>query len=436
LQALLLGAPDPEREPAPAGGTGVEWEAPPSHAMLTDPMERLRFKLAHHNLRPDEGRPRIALAKPELGAERLEALYVARRSYRKLRTEPVPLADLGALLTALPRHGDLTLYLYAKPGRVAGLPGGTYRFDPETRRLTLLEEGATLMASLYDPVNHDIFASAGFALLFVAAPSTVAGWLLAALEAGRRAQILETAAPARRIGLAQMGGLRLDPVRSLFHLVPGDELVHTMLGGRIAAEQARLDAYLAEVAEYHALVDGLGAPPPAPPAHREPDVLADIREHLRARLPEYMVPPHLLPIDALPLSANGKVDRKALPEPEALRPSLATEYVAPATETEATLAGIWQTVLGLERVGTQDNFFDLGGDSIKGVRIIACASAEGLQLSVDQLFKHQTVAELARRVNELAAVPEVPALLPEANAGGFDADLSSDELDKIFSQLE
>ncbi|HSU81114.1 MAG TPA: non-ribosomal peptide synthetase, partial [Thermoanaerobaculia bacterium] len=161
----------------------------------------------------------------------------------------------------------------------------------------------------------------------------------------------------------------------------------------------------------------------------------DLRAFVREHLPEYMVPAAVVTLDAFPLTPNGKVDRKALPEPEA-RPRVATEYVAPATAAEATLAEIWQTVLGLERVGTQDNFFDLGGDSIKGVRIIACASAEGLQLSVDQLFKHQTIAELARRVNELAAIPEVPALLPEANAGGFDADLSSDELDKIFSQLE
>jgi aryl carrier-like protein len=120
------------------------------------------------------------------------------------------------------------------------------------------------------------------------------------------------------------------------------------------------------------------------------------------------------------------------------RPSLATEYLAPATETETVLAGIWQTVLGIERVGTRDNFFDLGGDSIIGLQIVARASAAGLQLTADQLFGHQTIAELASLLSEPAA-PEAPGLVPAAEAAplvGFDADLSSDELDKIFSQLE
>ncbi|MFL6262221.1 MAG: SDR family NAD(P)-dependent oxidoreductase [Thermoanaerobaculia bacterium] len=121
------------------------------------------------------------------------------------------------------------------------------------------------------------------------------------------------------------------------------------------------------------------------------------------------------------------------------RPSLATEYVAPATATETALAEIWQGVLGLEQVGAQDNFFDLGGDSVIGIQIVARASVRGLQLTPEQLFTHQTIAELARWLDTPGSPLEVPAAVAEADvipAAAFDADLSAGDLDKIFSQLE
>ena len=437
LQALLLGAPDPawEAEPAPAGSTGGEWEAPAPLAVLADPIERLRFKLAHHNLRADEGRPRIVLPRPELGPKRIEELYVARRSYRKFLTEPVPLADLGELLAALPPDGDLTAYLFAKPGRVAGLPGGTYRLDRPAGRLVLLEEGAALTAALFDPVNHEVFKAAGFALLLVAGAAAQRRW--AALEAGRRAQLLEAAAPARRIGLAQMGGLRLDLARDLFHLAPGDELAHTVLGGRIAADQAGLDAFLAEVAEYHALVDGRGAPPAEPPARREPDVLAGIREHLRARLPEYMVPPHLLRIEALPLSANGKVDRKALPAVAAVAAdAVADAYTAPRNPVEEILAGIWAEVLRVERVGIDEDFFALGGHSVLAIQVISrIHDALGETPSVRWLFERPTVRDLAARLGRGGGAFEAPPLVAVPRTGDLPLSFAQERL-WFLHQLE
>ncbi|HEV2844099.1 MAG TPA: phosphopantetheine-binding protein, partial [Thermoanaerobaculia bacterium] len=342
--------------------------------------------------------------------ERIEALYVARRSYRRFPDEePAPLADLGALLASLPRPEapGLRLLLYVKPGRIAGLPGGTYRYEPEAHRLTLLEEGAALTGSLFDPVNQDVFEQAGFALLFIGG-----GGRATALEAGRRAQILETAAPSHRLGLAQMGGLRLDPVRTFFRLEPGDELVHLLLGGRIAADQARMAAYLAEVAEYHALADGLGG---APAAEQKPkaDVLAGLREFLRGKLPEYMVPAHLMRLDALPLSSNGKVDRKALPEPETLRQSEAPaggSYVAPETDLERVIAGVVAQVLGVPRVGAHDNFFDLGASSVHVVRVHnALHAALGREISLIDMFNHPSVHRLAQHLGEGGGGVAAPA---------------------------
>jgi amino acid adenylation domain-containing protein/non-ribosomal peptide synthase protein (TIGR01720 family) len=122
---------------------------------------------------------------------------------------------------------------------------------------------------------------------------------------------------------------------------------------------------------------------------------SELRQYVKAKLPEYMVPTAFVVMDALPLTPNGKVDRRALPAPEASRRELAEEFVAPRTAVEEVLARIWAEVLRLERVGVQDNFFELGGDSILSIQIIARANEAGLRLTAQQMFQHQTIAELA-----------------------------------------
>lgn len=115
---------------------------------------------------------------------------------------------------------------------------------------------------------------------------------------------------------------------------------------------------------------------------------------LRQALPEYMVPAALVVLPALPLTANGKVDRRALPAPETGQ-AARMSYVAPRTEMEASLAEIWASVLGIEKIGVADNFFELGGDSILAIQVIARANRAGLALQPRQIFQHQTIADLA-----------------------------------------
>ena len=103
---------------------------------------------------------------------------------------------------------------------------------------------------------------------------------------------------------------------------------------------------------------------------------AALREHLRAHLPEYMVPASIVLLDALPLTATGKLDRRALPEPAAAEEG----YAAPRTPTEEVLAGIWAEVLGLERVGVHDDFFGLGGHSLVATRVVARILPPGVEL--------------------------------------------------------
>src|SRR5262249_36853753 len=135
---------------------------------------------------------------------------------------------------------------------------------------------------------------------------------------------------------------------------------------------------------------------------RSPVTWEELRVHLRGELPAALVPAACRFLARLPLSPHGKVDRRALPGPE---PD-AAPFLAPRTAVEARLAAIWSEALGVAGVGLLDNFFDLGGDSILGLRIVARARQAGLRLRPRDLFEHPTVAELAPCV---AAGPEILA---------------------------
>jgi amino acid adenylation domain-containing protein/non-ribosomal peptide synthase protein (TIGR01720 family) len=117
-----------------------------------------------------------------------------------------------------------------------------------------------------------------------------------------------------------------------------------------------------------------------------------LRTRLKQRLPDYMVPAHLVTLEKFPLSANGKLDRKALPEPQLQQRA----FEAPMNGVESELAELWQDLLGVAQVGRQDNFFELGGDSILSLQIVSRAKKRGIQLSPRQMFERQTIAELAQ----------------------------------------
>ena len=128
----------------------------------------------------------------------------------------------------------------------------------------------------------------------------------------------------------------------------------------------------------------------------------ELREWLGTRLPSYMIPRQFVVLDALPLTPQGKVDRRALPEPAANRPLLEQRYVALEGRLEELLAGIWRQVLGLDRVGRHDNFFDVGGDSIRSIQILGRARDAGLAVGLQDILDAPTVAGLAAAVARTA----------------------------------
>ncbi|MEV5884235.1 non-ribosomal peptide synthase/polyketide synthase [Streptomyces sp. NPDC052020] len=189
-------------------------------------------------------------------------------------------------------------------------------------------------------------------------------------------------------------GFRIEPGEVEAALLAHPDVADAAVAAREHAGRALLAAYL------------------VPAGDRVPPADA-LRVWLRRTLPGHMVPAAFVPLARIPRTSSGKTDRRALPAPPA-QPDSTTPYVAPRPGTEEELAAIWAQVLGVERVGARDNFFTLGGDSILSIQIVSRARAAGLALTTKDVFRHQTVAELALSVTETAPRPTAAQAPSEA----------------------
>ncbi|MCP3140924.1 non-ribosomal peptide synthase/polyketide synthase [Pyxidicoccus xibeiensis] len=200
----------------------------------------------------------------------------------------------------------------------------------------------------------------------------------------------------RSDGQVKLRGYRIElgEVEAALLASPGVAAAHVLLR-RDAPGQERLVAYVAP------RLDG-----------------SELRARLRASLPEYMVPAAFVSLEALPLTASGKVDTRALPAPET---STADEaWVAPRTRTEQALAALWCDLLGVPRAGLHDSFFDLGGHSLLATRLGSrLRDALGVDLPVRRIFEAPTLEHLARVVDASARASRLPQLLPVAREGAL-----------------
>ncbi|HEV2783795.1 MAG TPA: amino acid adenylation domain-containing protein, partial [Actinophytocola sp.] len=178
-------------------------------------------------------------------------------------------------------------------------------------------------------------------------------------------------------------GFRIEPGEIRAALLRHPDVAESVVVARDDGGHTRLVAYLV-------------------PAGDEVPGSAQLRSWLKRTLPDYMVPAAFVRIDELPLTTSGKVDRRALPAPDAPHGS-ESDYVAPSTPIERVLAEIWSEFLGVERVGVHDNFFALGGDSILSIQVVSRARRAGVHLTSRDIFLHQTIAELAAAVEERVA---------------------------------
>ncbi|BFH65522.1 non-ribosomal peptide synthetase [Paenibacillus azoreducens] len=124
--------------------------------------------------------------------------------------------------------------------------------------------------------------------------------------------------------------------------------------------------------------------------------ISELREHIGKALPDYMIPSYFMQLPEMPLTPNGKIDRKALPEPDASQ-GRSKDYVAPRTEIEQAVAEVWQAVLQVDKIGAQDNFFELGGHSLKATVVVARLQKQ-FEIGMNDIFEYQTVAALASKI--------------------------------------
>ncbi|MBW8873686.1 MAG: non-ribosomal peptide synthase/polyketide synthase [Acidobacteria bacterium] len=242
------------------------------------------------------------------------------------------------------------------------------------------------------------------------------------------------------------GGVRLYRSGDLGRFLPNGQMEYL---GRLD-HQVKIRGFRIELGEIEAALAALAGVRQAVVVVREDagdrrlvayvvgDVSAEaLRQSLRERLPDSMVPAAFVMLDALPLTSNGKVDRKALPSPE--QPGGGEGYLAPRTPVEEVLAGIWAEVLGLERVGAADHFFDLGGHSLLATQVMSrLRQAFGVEMPLRDLFATPMLADLAARVEAArrAGVQRLtPPLVPVPREGALPLSFAQERL-WFIDQLE
>lgn len=372
---------------------------------LVDDVERLAYKQAGHNLRKDlDSLPRIGLATEDEATSL--SLFSRRISSRRFTEAPMEREAFERLLGCLRgldipqwpvvrhRYGSagwtyaVQVYVLVRPDRIRELDGGCYYYHPLENALVRMADAPEDAATVFPGHNADIFSHSAFALFLVADMEAIRPLYgdrseeFVLIEAGLMSQLLEETAMEQRAGLCQIGALDFDSLRDSFSLGAGHRYLHCLTGGAVTREPGwDFTRALAESLPHQAAAGGLSP--------------EDLQGLLRQWLPDYMVPQTLTVIDAIPLTANGKVDRRQLAALGA-SPAAGPACVHPEGETEEQLTAIIRDMLGKETVSVLDNFFDLGATSLQLV-LFQRRISELLhrQVAITDIFAHPNIRDLA-----------------------------------------
>ncbi|NER27105.1 MAG: amino acid adenylation domain-containing protein [Symploca sp. SIO1C4] len=372
--------------------------------VITDPIERIEFKFKQPGLRQLEpSQASIQLPQPEFD-ETLTQTYLQRQSYRQFLHQPISLEQLSQFLSCLqqmklddyplpkylyPSAGSIYAvqsYLLIKPNRVEGLEAGIYYYHPVNHCLVLLSADSKIEGSIYGG-NQLLFEQSAFSLFLIGQLNAITPMYgkiardFCLLEAGHIGQLLMNAAPEQEIGLCPIGYLKFEELRNLFQLESSQVLLYSFVGGKIDLTQTK--QWLSSQT-----------------TRNSQSISAQLRKYLQQKLPKYMVPSIFMLLESLPLTANGKVDRQALPAPERT-PELEKMFVAPRNQVEDLLAKIWTKVFQFKQIGIHDDFFELGGDSFLALQLISKINQKlDTNISLGILFQHPTLAEIAGLIIE------------------------------------
>lgn len=395
--------------------------------IIFDPVERIEFKLKQHGLRKLESTNKGIDLPLDIDEEALTQAYFHRQTYRQFKLQPLDLKEFSQFLSCLrqlsladkplpkylyPSAGNLypvQSYLMIKSERLTGVEAGIYYYCPRQHRLVFLSNLTNAEGDNIYGGNQSLVEQAAFSLFLIAkldAITPMYGELaerFCLLEAGHIGQLLMTTAPDFGIGLCPIGNLDFQQLSHLFKLESHQMLLYSFVGGKI--EPAQAQQWLTS-----------SVSPPKSSSHS--DTVSQLRKHLQLHLPDYMLPSKLMLLDSLPLSANGKIDRRALPVPDNLQDLEEETFIAPRDLVELKLTQIWSEVLNVFPVGVQSNFFDIGGDSIVAIRLMAQIEYRFQRnLSLATLFQGQTIEKLATVLREEQEYISWSSLVPIQTSG-------------------
>ena len=373
---------------------------------LIDETDRLTFKQAGHNLRSDlSSLPRVSMGSD---GDRTGGLFSRRISSRRFLSVPVPGTDFGALMRSLMglsvpewptvrhRYGSagwtyaVQAYVIIRPGRVEGFPdGGAFYYHPLENSLVRLSPCPEDAAEAFPSHNREIFEGGAFAIILAAEMDAIRPVYgnrsddFVLIEAGLMSQLLEETAMPHSIGLCQIGAVDYGRFSGVFRLGPSHRCLHCLIGG--AVERGKGWKFT------DAMYEALGETAPGS-GTADPE---KIRGLLSQWLPGYMVPHTILTLPAIPLTPNGKVDRKKLVS-LAEAGAKAAVFTPPEGEGETKLATLAGKVLGRENIGALDNFFDLGATSLQLV-LFQRRVSEMLSkpVAITDIFAHPNIRDLA-----------------------------------------
>ncbi|MDY7095155.1 MAG: amino acid adenylation domain-containing protein, partial [Acidobacteriota bacterium] len=385
LVVLELGSASAEGDGAPAETSsatlsGIASLAAGGGTELPDLLDKLEFKLSEPGIRRDLDAAAAVRWEAPLPADEL---LVNRRTHRTFRrassgTSSGAAVSKAALALALEALADpfFEVVVWVRSGGVEGLAGGVYRRISSTGALEATGDARELPPQAYAPGNRPALEAAAFACFLVARSAGGDRLQEGLLAAGAAAQRAMVAGVGDELGFCPIGSVERQLMAPILGLEEGDEVLHSLVGGAVPSEDRTSEVWAPELIE-----------------------------HLAQRLPPYMVPSALRILDRLPLTANGKVDRKALPRIDAApKPHGGEDFVAPRNTLETQVAGVLAEVLGVERVGIYDNFFELGGNSVHLVRVHArLRDLLGREIPLVELFRHTTVAALVEHLSGASA---------------------------------
>ncbi|MEM8676928.1 MAG: amino acid adenylation domain-containing protein [Cyanobacteria bacterium P01_G01_bin.67] len=419
----------------------VAYLVPKQNSNSYSPLDKIEFKLEQKGIRKiTEDETEIGLSLPEADDR---DRFLSRQSYRQFLQQEIALDKFSSFLSCLRqiqvansslpkyRYGSagslypVQTYVYLKPNSISGLDGGYYYYHPQKHSLVAVSKYKEINSYNYG-VNQSIFEQSNFSIFLIGELNAIAPIYkdsardFCLLEAGYISQLLMDIAPDYNLGLCPIGKLESDFLKDNLKLQSSHILLHSFVGGSIDPEWTKQWQQTNQSQPTISIKDSL-------------------QKYLKQKLPDYMIPSNYIILEKFPLTSNGKIDRRALPIPNFNQNK--TKYVAPRNETEIQIVNIWQENLELEKIGINDNFFDLGGNSLSATQVCdLIRNAFNIELTIRQFFTTPTVAEIAKMVINSQTIEtkadSSPQIEKVSRESAIDLDnLSESEIDGLLQQM-